>query len=199
MKIVVAGILIFLTAFAARSAIIAPQITFGPKTEFRNSEQWTLRISKSKLHKSVIVLSVSGNTAEGTSEIASLVYYCLDKDFLGVSFFVLPGGDRFKLLADQDARYKLRDDMEREMPVVPIDGLAKEYEAYLEHLEPSVRSDNLVMIKYPAHANALLFNSRNGGRLRVSMKDKYDAEFQLQFDVDGLTELHDTVRKKCGW
>ena len=199
MRLVVFAVLVFLSAFSARAAINAPQITFSPRTEFRDSNSWTLRISKSKLHENVIVLSVLGKTAGNERQSASLVYLCLDKDFFGVSFLVLPGDDRFKLLADQDARYQLRDDIERQMPVTPISGFADEYELYLEHLEPSVRNANLVRIKYPAYANSLLYNSRKGGALRISMKDRDDTDFHMQFDVDGLTELHDTVRKKCGW
>ncbi|MEM9634074.1 MAG: hypothetical protein AAGA50_22275 [Pseudomonadota bacterium] len=156
-------------------------------------------MSRSQAHENVIVLSVSGSTTDNLRESTSLVFYCLDKDYFGVSFFVLPEGDRFKLLSDQDARYKLRDDVEREMPVVPVDGFTPEYEAYLGHLEPPIRNANLVMIKHPGHANSLLFNSRKGGSLRIAMKDRNEAEFHLRFEVDGLAELHDAVRKKCGW
>ncbi|MES0883029.1 hypothetical protein [Roseibium sp. SCP14] len=199
MRILIAGLLVLLAAVAAQSAIMAPQLRFAPRTELRTSNDWTLRISRSKLHENVIVLSVSGSTADSKRERVSLVFYCLDKDFFGVSFIALPDDDRFKLLSDQDARYKLRDDIERKMPVVPVEGFAAEYEAYLRHLEPPISNANLVMIKYPGHANSLLFNSRKGGWLQISMNDRYGAEFHLRFEVDGLAELHDTVRRKCGW
>jgi hypothetical protein len=199
MRILIAGLLVLLAAVAAQSAIMAPQLRFAPRTELRTSNDWTLRISRSKLHENVVVLSVSGSTADSKRESVSLVFYCLDKDFFGVSFLALPEDDRFRLLSDQDARYRLRDDIERKMPVVPVDGFAGEYEAYLGHLKPPIGNANLVMITHPGHANSLLFNSRKGGELQVSMNDRNGAEFHLRFEVDGLVELHDTVRKKCGW
>lgn len=199
MRLVAIGVLIFLSVLAARAAITVPQITFGPKTEFRESKDWTLRISRSEQHENVIVLSVSGTISDAGRQRASLVYYCLDKDFFGVSFFVLPGGDRFKLLVDQSARYKLRDDVQEQMTVTPVQGLADQYESFLGHLEPSVGNANLVMIKHPAKAISMLNNARKGGDLRVSIKDRNNTEFHLNFGVDGLTELHDTVRSKCGW
>ncbi|MBO6891538.1 MAG: hypothetical protein JJ866_06325 [Roseibium sp.] len=199
MRLFVVGVLILLSAFAASAKIIAPQIFVAPRTEFRKSENWTLRISQSIKHDNVIVLSALGSTADSEKQSVSLVYYCMEKDFFSVSFLVLPDEDRFKLLVDQDARYQLRDDMEQKMPVTPVGGFADEYETYLDHLEPSVGNANLVMIKYPGFANSLLYNSRKGGDLQVSMKDRNEIEFDLLFDVDGLAELHDAVRKKCGW
>jgi len=198
MRFVIVGVLMLLPAFAAWAKIAAPQIGVVPKTEVTSSDSWTLRISHSKQHDNVIVLSASGSIAESGKRSASLVYFCLEKDFFSVSFFVLPDQDRFKLLVDQDARYQLRDDIERQMPVTPVGGFADAYENYLDHVEPSVQDANLVMIKYPGFAHSLLYNAREGGDLRVSMRDRNETEFHLQFDVDGLIELYDSIRKKCG-
>lgn len=199
MRLFVVGVLILLSAFAASAKIIAPQVFVAPRTEFRKSENWTLRISQSIKHDNVIVLSALGSTADSEKQSVSLVYYCMEKDFFSVSFLVLPDEDRFKLLIDQDARYQLRDDIEQQIPVTPVGGFADEYETYLDHLEPSVGNANLVMIKYPGFATSLLTNIRKGGELRVSMKDRNETEFHLQFNVDGLTDVHETGRKKCGW
>lgn len=85
------------------------------------------------------------------------------------------------------------------MKVVPIGNLRDEYDDVLSHIEPDPKTSNLVMIKYPGYWMSTLFNMRDGGGYRVSMRDKNDKPFSLEFNADGLAPLHDLERKKCGW